>query len=89
MLIPSFKPVFDAMDKVKQRLERTTRALESASIEYAVIGGNAVAAWVCTIDPGAVRHTRDVDIMIRRADIDRVIEVMEAAGFTAHKMRSF
>jgi hypothetical protein len=35
-----------------------------------VAGGNAVAAWVATVDPSAVRNTQDVDILLRRADLD-------------------
>lgn len=29
-----------AVDKIQERLERTTQALESASIRYAIVGGN-------------------------------------------------
>ena len=34
-----------AVEKVRDRLQRATAALESAGVPYAVIGGNAVAAW--------------------------------------------
>jgi len=34
-----------AVERVRDRLKRATAALEAAGIEYAVIGGNAVAAW--------------------------------------------
>jgi len=46
-----------------------------------VIGGNAVAAWVAQKDEGAVRNTRDVDILIRREDLPWAIAAMEAVGF--------
>ncbi len=49
---------------------------------YAVIGGNAVAAWVSRIDEAAVRNTQDVDILIRRADFEKVKSAFEQAGFT-------
>ncbi|MBI2478391.1 MAG: hypothetical protein HYV60_07040, partial [Planctomycetia bacterium] len=55
-----FDRMFGAVEKVRERLERACRALEDAGIPYAVIGGNAVAAWVATKDDGAVRNTRDV-----------------------------
>ncbi len=42
-----------AVEKVRERLQRSTQALETAGIPYAVIGGNAVAAWVSKVDPGA------------------------------------
>ncbi len=43
-----------AAEKVQERLERTARALDCAGVDYAVIGGNAVALWVASRDPGAV-----------------------------------
>lgn len=70
-----------AVEKVRERLLRAATALEAARIPYAVIGGNAVAAWVARVDVGAVRNTVDVDILIRRADLDRVREVLTSAGF--------
>ena len=57
-----------AAEKVKERLRRATRALDAAGVPYAVIGGNAVAEWVGRVDEDAVRNTKDVDLLIRRAD---------------------
>src|SRR3954449_10253060 len=59
-----------AVERVRDRLKRATAALEAAGVPYAVVGGNAVAAWVATIDPAAVRNTQDVDILLRREDLD-------------------
>ena len=70
-----------AVERVRDRLLRVSAALESAGIPYAVAGGNAVAAWVATIDAGAVRNTQDVDILLRRSDLDRAAAALEAAGF--------
>ena len=70
-----------AVEKVRERLLRSTRALEEAGIPYAVIGGNAVAAWVSRVDEAAVRNTQDVDILIRRDDFERVKVALEAKGF--------
>lgn len=70
-----------AVEAVRDRLRRATAALEAAGISYAVIGGNAVAAWVARVDPAAVRNTQDVDILMERADLPRAITAMEAAGF--------
>ena len=70
-----------AVERVRERLERATAALEAAGVPYAVAGGNAVAAWVASIDPAAVRNTQDVDILIRRADLDAAARALEAAGF--------
>jgi hypothetical protein len=70
-----------AVEKVQERLERTVETLEQAGIPYAVIGGFAVRAWVAQADEAAVRTTRDVDILLRRADLPAAISAMEKAGF--------
>ncbi len=70
-----------AVEKVHERMLRTARALEAAGVPYAVIGGNAVAIWVASKDEGAVRNTKDVDILLARADIQRAAEAMAGAGF--------
>ena len=70
-----------AVELVRDRLLRTAAALEAAGIPYAVVGGNAVAAWVATVDPAAVRNTQDVDILLRREDLDAAGRAMEAIGF--------
>ena len=70
-----------AVEKVRERCDRAAKALEAAGVPYAVIGGNAVANWVASIDEGSVRNTRDVDILIRRADLDAAKRAMDAAGF--------
>ena len=44
--LPSWERTLQAVDKVRERLLRATAALEKAGMAYAVIGGNAVAAWV-------------------------------------------
>ena len=75
-----------AVEKVRDRLLRSTAALESAKIPYAVIGGNAVAAWVSKVDPGAARNTVDVDIMVNRADLPAVKTALEAAGFQHYEL---
>jgi hypothetical protein len=70
-----------AVEKVRERLLRATTALEAAKVPYAVIGGNAVAAWVARVDPGAVRNTADVDILLRRSDLEAAKAAMATAGF--------
>lgn len=70
-----------AVEKVRDRLLRATAALERAAVPYAVIGGNAVAAWVARVDEAAVRNTQDVDILLRRADLPAARAALEAAGF--------
>ena len=70
-----------AVEKVRERLLRTARALNGAGVRYAVIGGQAVAIWVASKDEGAVRNTKDVDILLAREDMDRAAAAMAEAGF--------
>jgi len=60
-----------ALDDVTDRLQRITRALKEKSVPYAVVGGQAVALWVATREPAAVRTTKDVDLLVRREDLSR------------------
>lgn len=70
-----------AVEQVRERLHRSTAALEAAGVRYAVIGGNAVAAWVSRVDPAAARNTADVDIMVARDEFDQVKAALESVGF--------
>ncbi len=70
-----------AVWKVKDRLLRAAAALERAGVPYAVVGGNAVGAWIEQVDESAVRATQDVDLALRRADLNAARTALEAAGF--------
>lgn len=71
----------NAVERVRERLMRASAALRAGGVPYAVAGGNAVAAWVSTVDEAAVRNTQDVDILVRRGDSERVRAALEGAGF--------
>src|SRR5271154_767355 len=60
-----------AMDKLTDRLNRITGALTKMGVPYALVGGWAVALWVTTKDPAAVRTTKDVDILLQRRDLPK------------------
>src|SRR5271163_604939 len=77
-----------AVQKVQERLERTAATLEQAGVPYAIIGGNAVRAWVAQADEAAVRTTRDVDILLRRSDWPAAVAAMERAGFVYRHVKS-
>ncbi len=77
-----------AVDIVRDRLLRATAALEKGGVAYAVIGGNAVAAWVGQVDQSAVRFTKDVDVLIRRADLGAAKTALAQAGFVYRHARS-
>src|SRR3989440_10793683 len=75
-----------AVAKVRERLLRATAALNQAGVPYAVVGGNAVASWVATIDEGAVRNTRDIDLLVRRTDLPAITAALEQAGFVSGEL---
>ena len=77
----SLERMVRAVQKVRERLLRASAALDQAGIPYAVAGGNAVAAWVSRVDEAAVRNTQDVDILLRRSDLDAATRALEGAGF--------
>ncbi len=76
-----FERMFRAVELVQERLNRACNALRAAKVPYAVIGGNAVAAWVATIDDGAVRNTRDVDLLLTEEDLPVATEALQSVGF--------
>lgn len=77
----SLKRAFQAVEEVELRLLRATATLDAAGVPYAVVGGNAVAAWVSRVDKAAVRATQDVDLLLRRSDLGAARQSLEAAGF--------
>jgi hypothetical protein len=51
-------------------------ALEAAGVDYAVVGGFAVAIW------GAPRATTDIDLLVQPDDVERVFATVRPLGFT-------
>lgn len=82
----SWPRMIRAVERVRERLTRAVRALEAAGIPYALAGGHAVAAWVSRVDESAVRTTRDVDVLLRPADLDLAKAALESAGFVHRRV---
>lgn len=76
--------MFAAVEAVRERLLRATAAVERHGVPYAVCEGNATAAWVATVDPGAVRNCPTVNLLIRRTDLTDLTVALTEAGFVAH-----
>ena len=70
-----------AVDRVEKRLRKVTAALDAAGVKYAVIGGNAVAAWVARVDITATRTTKDVDILLDHREFSRAAQAIQSVGF--------
>ena len=67
-----------AVDRVEQLLRNVAGALSAAQIDYAIVGDNAVAAWVAKVDEGAVRATKDVDLLVRRNELEQVSDSLKS-----------
>lgn len=60
---------------LKQELEALVDALAAARVGFAVCGGIAVTIH------GAPRFTKDIDLLVPRAELDRALVVAEQCGF--------
>ncbi len=77
----SWERMIAAVEAVRERACRAAGALGQAGIPHVIIGGHAVASWVARVDKEAVRNTKDVNILVRRDDFPRVVEVLQSIGF--------
>ncbi len=84
----AWERMFSAVEKVRDRLRRATTALEAAGVHHAVTGDSAVAAWVGEVDEAAVRFTQDVDILLKRDDLEQAKTALAAAGFVYRHVNS-
>jgi hypothetical protein len=60
--------------------ELVQRAFDSAQLEYRVVGGLAAYLYVEEAEPDAGRLTKDIDISVRRADLDKIKQAVEPFG---------
>jgi hypothetical protein len=67
------KDLFDLAGKVEQ-------AFSAAGLDYRVIGGLATYLYVEEATPDAGRLTRDIDIVVRREDLDAIAKAVEPFG---------
>ena len=71
----------EAVAAVRERLVRSTAALEAAAVPYAVVGDIAVREWVSRANPSAVRNAPAVDILLLRSDLPKASQALESVGF--------
>ncbi len=62
-------------------LHRVSSPLALEGVEHELVGGLAVLVHVEEADPEHTMLTRDVDLLIRREDLDRVSQVTARHGF--------
>ena len=74
------------MASLTNDLERIVQVLNAAGIAYEVIGGVAVNVHIMENHRSRSFVTRDVDLLIRREDLDLVVEAGRAAGYEGRKI---
>ncbi len=68
-------------------LERILHVFQAAGVHFEVIGGLAVNAHLMAASQRSRSFlTRDIDFLVRRADLDQIIRSANEAGYTAKKM---
>jgi hypothetical protein len=68
------------VDQLFDLAQRVEQAFASAGLDYRVIGGLATYLYVEESAPDAGRLTRDIDIVVRREDLLRISQAVEAFG---------
>lgn len=79
--------LFDrAMYSLTDDLTRITSVLTEARIDFQLVGGVAILAHILDRDRSRSFVTRDIDLLVRRDDLDRLVAAAEAAGYQARKI---
>ena len=61
--------------------EIVEKIFSTAGLEYSVAGGLATYPYVEKVAPDAGRLTRDIDVLMRREDLDRIAEAAKPFGY--------
>ncbi len=80
--MPAFVNTFfeQRVENLFNLAERVEAAFAAAGLEYRVAGGLAAYLYVEEVEPDAGRLTRDIDITVRRADLERIAKAVEPFG---------
>ena len=85
--VGSVNLLFDqAMYSLYDDLARITQVLGDAGVPYELIGGVAVLAHILNRDRSRSFVTRDIDLLVSRDDLGRLVAAAEAAGYQARKI---
>jgi len=68
------------VEQIFEVLQRVAGALSGAGIPYRVVGGLAAYLHISERDPLAARMTRDIDLAVRRADLESIREAVRPLG---------
>ena len=73
---------YDAhLEQLVEVAGRLKAALDGAGVGYRIVGGLAVFLHVRDRDPLAARATRDIDVAVSRADLERIRMAVARSGF--------
>ena len=70
-------------ERVEQLLDLAglvEKIFSSAGLEYRIVGGLAAYLYVEELEPDAGRLTKDIDIAVRREDLERIAKAAEPFG---------
>lgn len=76
------------MDELLNRARMVSGALSAAGVPHAVIGGLAIRTFEALAHGGASLTTRDMDILLRRSDLDRASQALQPLGFNYRVVNS-
>ncbi|MCZ7648158.1 MAG: hypothetical protein M5U26_23350 [Planctomycetota bacterium] len=74
------------MKELKEKARLVCEALRKSNIPHAVVGGLAVSAHVCGVDPAAERNTKDLDLLLHSSDLDSAADSLAPLGFRLRKV---
>ncbi len=69
------------MDDLLNRAKTVSAALKAARIPHAVVGGLAVRAYEASVGESPSLTTNDMDILMRREDLDKAVAVLTRLNF--------
>jgi hypothetical protein len=70
----------ERLEQIFSLARRVDEAFAAAGLEYRVVGGLATYLYVEEKEPDAGRLTRDIDIAVRRGDLERIAQAVAPFG---------
>lgn len=74
------------MNRLFDLAERVEKAFSTAGLEYRVVGGLATYLYVEEAEPDAGRLTRDIDIAVKRQDLEAIAATVKPFGLEYRHM---
>jgi hypothetical protein len=68
------------VEQLFELADRIEQAFSAAGLDYRVVGGLAAYLYVEEAEPDAGRLTKDIDITVRREDLQKIAQAVEPFG---------